>query len=166
MLIIISGLPGTGKTTFARALAQQRDISHFNSDIIRTELGLRGQYDTTTKEKVYAQLEYRTSRTLQQGGDVVVDATFYKNQLRAPYIKMAADRSTPLKWIELKADEATIKQRVTAKREYSEADFEVYRKIKKAYEPLSIPHLVLSSAQLSIEEMLEASEKYLQDETL
>lgn len=40
MLIIVTGLPGTGKTTFAEAFAQKGHFIHLNSDLIREALGL------------------------------------------------------------------------------------------------------------------------------
>ena len=45
ILLVVFGLPGTGKTTFARALAARLGLPHFNTDIIRAELGRKQQYE-------------------------------------------------------------------------------------------------------------------------
>lgn len=163
MLIIISGLPGTGKTTFARALAQKMHVHHLNSDMIRDELGKRGQYDPDTKSLIYERMQERTERYLQAGETVIVDATFYKKNYRKPYFHLAENYGVPLKWIELEAGEQTIRKRVEQKRKYSEADFSVYQKIKAAYEPLSIKHLILSSDDRSVSEMLEEAATFITD---
>lgn len=166
MLIIVSGLPGTGKTTFADALAAHLKVSHLNSDIIRDELGERGKYDPETKARVYKVMLKRTAKLLQKGATVIVDATFHESKTRQPFLELVKNEGKPLTWIELKAEEAVIQERVSKKRAYSEADFSVYQKIKAAYEPLQIPHLVLTSGQLSAEEMLERAVSYIKEGSL
>jgi predicted kinase len=160
MLVLIVGLPGTGKTTFAIELAKRIDAAHLNSDIIRTTLGNRGKYDTASKAAVYRELCSRAEEILQKGRNLIVDATLYKNVLREPFEKLANQFNIPIKWIELKADEATIRQRVSKKRKYSEADFEVYLKIKAVYQPVAQNHLVLWSDVLSLDEMIDKAQEY------
>lgn len=161
MLVLILGLPGTGKTTFAIKLANRIDAVHLNSDVIRTSLGHRGKYDIASKAAVYNEMYERAEEMLQQGKNLIVDATLYKEVLREPFEKLAHEFNIPIKWIELKADETTIKKRVSKKRQYSEADFDVYLKIKAVYEPISQNHLVLWSDVLSLEEMVEKALEYL-----
>ena len=48
---------------------------------------------------------------------------------------------------------------MSQKREYSEADYAVYLKIRAAWEPLDQPHLTLQSAAL--EEMVDEALAYL-----
>jgi len=163
MLVIITGLPGTGKTTLARQLAANFDAVHLNTDIIRTTLNLRGQYDPATKEKVYAEMLFQTEKVLKNQGRVVVDATFYKEALRAPYRALGRQYFQRMYWIEVQADETIIKERVEKKRQYSEADFEVYQAIKAIYEPLRDRHLILHTDQQSLEEMVERVWQYLDE---
>ena len=161
MLVLIVGLPGTGKTTFALELANQIEAVHLNSDVVRTTLGHRGQYDIASKAAVYKELYNRAEELLQHGKDLIIDATLYKEILRIPFEKLAKKFKIPVNWIELKADEKTIKKRVAKKRQYSEADFDVYLKIKSVYEPISQNHLVLWSDILKLEEMVEKAQEYL-----
>jgi len=154
MLIAITGLPGTGKSTFARALAERLEAAHFNTDIIRDALNLRGQYDVSSKEKIYDELLHRTAAALADKRTVIVDATFYKKDLRDQFNTLATDHHQAVQWIEIRADEAVIKQRVQQKRQYSEADFDVYLQIKAKFEPLQQPHLTLWSDRMEVEEMV------------
>ena len=112
MLVLIVGLPGTGKTTFALELAKQIGAVHLNSDVVRTSLGHRGIYDMASKAAVYKELQDRAEEVLKHEKNLIVDATLYKEILREPFEKLADRFNIPIKWIELKADENIIKQRV------------------------------------------------------
>jgi predicted kinase len=64
-------------------------------------------------------------------------------------------------FIEVKADETVIKKRLEQRRSDSEADFRVYQNIRSQFEPMTEPHLILSSANDNIEEMLNQAFDYL-----
>lgn len=160
-LLMITGLPGTGKTTVATALAERIAARHFNTDMIREDMELRGQYDRETKERVYLELLARAREGLRTAGKVVVDGTFYQAQLRNRFKDLAHVQGASIHWIELWADPKLIQTRVSRKRRYSEADFEVYLKIKGLYEPIRVPHLRLESNNSNLEEIVEEILSYL-----
>lgn len=160
-LILVTGLPGTGKTTFARALAQEMGFPHFNTDGLRTELGLRGKYDAATKEFVYQELLQRTAKYLQNGDSVVIDATFYTPVLRQPFVQLADELEVPIRWIELEASEEVIRTRVGFKRPDSEADFSVYLELKEQYSAPSCPHITMRSDELLLADMVRRAKSYL-----
>jgi hypothetical protein len=162
MLILVSGLPGTGKTTFADALAGTLGANRLNSDIVRSELGKRGMYDAETKKLIYDELCRRTADLLKKQETVIVDATFYKKSLRQLFIELAEKCGAPWKWIEICAAETTVEERLKKRRAYSEADYEVHRKIREGFEPLAFSHLALWSDQTSLEEMVKEAKRYVQ----
>jgi len=162
VLIVVLGLPGTGKTTFARALAAQTGARHLNTDMLRAELGLRGQYDETTKARVYDELLQLARTTLRQGTPVVLDGTFYRQAFRDRISDLAQETGAVLKWLELRASAETVQQRVSKKRPYSEADFTVFQKIREAFEPLKGERLSLDSDRQTLEAMLLRAREYLQ----
>lgn len=163
-LIMVVGLPGTGKTTFARALAAELEAEHLNSDVLRAELGLRGQYSSVAKARVYGELRCRTESLLQDGKTVIVDATLYREDLRHPYAELAHLTGCAINWIELQTGEDVIRERVAQQRPYSEADLAVYQKIKAGYEPLQDAHLRLATDDAPLETLVKTAINHIHHE--
>lgn len=160
-MLIVFGLPGTGKTTFAGALAQSVRAIHLNTDRVRHELGKRGQYSEKDKSTIYDILLTRSREVLQSGHDLVLDGTFYQAKLRNVFATLAEEFHVPVLWIEMTASEATIQTRVSKSRPYTEADYSVYQKIKGEFEPLPPGHLVLDSDTLDIDDMVRLALAYM-----
>jgi predicted kinase len=164
MLILVFGLPGSGKTYFASHLAKRLNAVHLSSDIVRQETGAWNKYSTASKESVYDALFEETRRNVLSGNTVVVDATFYRKKHRDKFIKEAKRLAVRCKLIEVRAMEKTIRQRVSKPRADSQADFEVYKKIKGEFEPVTEDHLVLFSDKGDISAMLVKAAAYLMDD--
>ena len=160
-LLLIGGLPASGKTWFARALAEKLGAIHINSDAVRAEMGLRGQYDPATKQRVYDAMFERGEAALKAGQFVIVDSTFFKKSLRQPWLNLAEKCGVASHFIEIKIPEDITFQRLQKKREDSEATWEVYLKLKAAWEEIEKPHLTLDSSKLSLVEMVNLAEKFL-----
>lgn len=149
MLLLIAGLPGTGKTTVARAFAALIGATHLNSDVLRRELGMMGHYNPEDKEQVYKTLLDRARQALLRGESVVVDSTFYKERIRAPFVDLAEECGAPLYWVEIQAEEQTLRERLSHPRPDSEADFAVYEKVRDAFEQLPENRLVINTDQVT-----------------
>ena len=162
MLIIVIGLPGTGKTTFSKALAQHINAHHLNTDLIRDAVGMRGQYDENAKKRIYDLMLLQSIHLIRQRKTVIVDGTFYREKMRNPYRQLAFAARIPLKWIELKASEEVIEKRMAKSRPFSEADFTVYRKVRDLFEPFLDHCLTLSSdTVVQLDDMLTKSTAYI-----
>ena len=160
MLIIVTGLPGSGKTYFSKALSEEIKAHHINSDKTRKVHDLMGMYDDTSKNKVYFEMLLQMMKLLKQNEHVIIDATFYKRRTRNLFIDIAALSGHSVKVIQIKASTKTVEERVSKKRALSEADVEVYQKIKAIYEPLEIAHLILWSDKMDLKEMLAKTVDY------
>jgi len=150
MLLLLSGLPGSGKSTIAREYVARYGGVHISSDLIRTELGLRGHYQPGDKARVYTAMLERTTEVLSNGGTAVVDGTFYSEATRTPFEAAARACGVPVFRVQVRAQETTVRQRLQKSRPDSEADFAVYEKIRDQYEPWLQPHLELWSDSESV----------------
>jgi predicted kinase len=162
MIVIVFGLPGSGKSYFASRLAKMINARHVNSDKVRKEMFTERIYSEHEKKMVYNKMLELMKEAVQQNNDLVLDATFHRKETRQMLLEEMEDHDEII-FIEIEADENIIRERVEKKRPFSEADFEVYKLISQQNEPLAEAHLVLKSTNDNINEMLERATKYLKD---
>lgn len=159
MIIIVFGLPGTGKSYFASHLAKKLNGDYINSDKVRKELFPKPQYTEAEKEAVYKSLLNNMYDHVKSREPLIIDGTFYKQNIRDNFNTLAKDLSIDVKWIEITADEEMVRKRVSKKRPFSDADFEVYQKVKQQFDPFKGPHLVLTSK--NIDQMLDEALQFI-----
>jgi len=161
MVILVFGLPGTGKSYFSRHLAKAIGVRYLNTDVVRDELEKRGRYDEQSKQLVYEELMKQLTEGLENGLDVLVDGTFHKAERRIQ-VKAAGQKcDCPVFLIELKAPEETVKKRLQNKRDYSESDFQVYQQIKQEWEPCPDDHLMMWSESREMHQMIQQAKRYI-----
>lgn len=154
LIVMVMGLPGTGKSTFGRQLQKRLGVTYLNTDLVREQLGKKGAYDPQTIQLVYTRMVEQAEQHLQQGEDVIVDATFHLARRREMIYRLARNKGHQLVVVEIKAREATLRERLQESRPHSEAGWEVYRKIRDEYQPPAREHLQLWSDRLTMEEMI------------
>ncbi len=150
MLVIICGLPGTGKTTLAREVAKHIPAVHISSDAIRMMLLRKRTYSEKEKEGVYKAMFKKAEELITGGRSVVLDATFYKKMLREKARAIADKTKSKFFLVECTTPESVLRERMFARKRgesESEADFEVYKKIKEIFEPIEDEHLIVDTSQ-------------------
>jgi aminoglycoside phosphotransferase family enzyme/predicted kinase len=107
-LVLLGGLPGTGKTTLAAGIADQKRWPVLRSDVIRKEL--LGLAPTTTMAAPYEEGIYRPEHTtatyqalldrarrlLERGESVILDASWTDADRRADAARLADQTSSDL----------------------------------------------------------------------
>jgi len=138
-LVLVGGLPGSGKSTLSAALASKTGFEVIRSDVVRKELaGVasdaqaavrlgEGLYTAEWSYRTYAECLRRAEERLFQGGRVIVDATFSDEQRRQLFLDAAIRRGVPVLFLVCTAAPGTIKQRLESRRgDASDADWQVY----------------------------------------
>ncbi len=157
MLIIIYGLPATGKTTIAKELSKKINAEHLDTDMIRKYLIEKPKYTYEEKMLIYKTLMLLTKYLLKYT-NVIVSGTFYKESIRDEFVGIAKELNRKYFLIECYASEDIIKERMKSSREYSDADFNVYLKIKGEYEDTKYNRLRINTeedVEKNVEKILE-----------
>lgn len=161
MIIIVFGLPGSGKSFFASRIAQQLQARYLGSDQTRMAMKAGGKYTFEDKLAVYQRMAKEAEVALERGENIVVDGTFYHHTLRDLFTSLAASQQTPIYFIEITANEQIVKERLAKQRGESEADYGVYQLVGQQFEQLDTPHLKITSDRNNINEMLSEALNYL-----
>ncbi len=147
-LAMVTGLPGTGKSTLARGLAEQAGFMVLRADEVRKELfGLSAEVDASSAwgegiyteaatEQTYAALLDRARDAVDRGDRVLVDATLRTSERREPFEALARARAVPAVTFVLDADAALIEARIQARgADASDADVAVFRRARATWQP-------------------------------
>jgi predicted kinase len=158
---MVFGLPGTGKTFFSEHLAKKLNAVHLNTDIVREKLNFKGDYSGKTKQQVYNELFKHAQKEFKKGANVIVDGTFHLNRRRRQLEELTKEEGRKIHFIEIKASEKTARKRLKKSRKHSEADFDVYEKIKNEFEPLNQDCLIIWTDTEDMEVLINKAEKYI-----
>ena len=158
---MVYGLPGTGKTRFSRRLGNELNAVHLNTDIVREELGNKGNYSEKSKQQVYDRLMEKSLKELDRGHNIILDGTFHKKERREKIRNIASETGNDIFFIEMKASEQSIAGRLEKKRIHSQADLKVYRKVKGESDTMDEDHLVLHSDSEREEGMIIRAKNYI-----
>jgi predicted kinase len=164
LIIMVMGLPGSGKSFFSRRLADTLGASYIGSDELRNKMGLMGNYQMSFKHRVYQEMIRAAEAVIKNNGEVVLDATFFLKETRNKVEELCHRYGTKLIPILVEAEENIIGERLSKPRRDSEADFQVYRQIKESFEPLSGSYLSLLSTNDNIEELIGKAIHYIENQ--
>jgi aminoglycoside phosphotransferase family enzyme/predicted kinase len=150
-LVVVMGLPASGKTSLARTVAGRLGLIHLSSDVVRKELAGRrrtehrgedfgaGMYSMAMTRRTYTLLRRRAARWLRRGQPVVLDATYGSPVERMLLRQLAAQTGARLVVLECQADEATLRARLAAREHdpetVSDARLPLWSALRAAYVP-------------------------------
>jgi len=151
MLLITTGLVGTGKTVLSQALAKRLGLVVISSDVTRKQLASipltehrfeefdTGIYSPEFSKKTYDKMFSQAKDILTEGGSVILDASFTKAEERLKAKRLAEEMGADFFIVECSLDEKAIKQRLAQRLEEgstSDGRWEIYQPQKKLFDPI------------------------------
>lgn len=150
VLIMMSGLPGSGKSYLSKRLADQLPAVIIEADRVRKTLFPRPTYDAQESALVHRTCQEVMRHLLRKGMCVVFDATNLVEFQREILYSLADRCDAGLLIVRTVAPEQTIRDRLERRREAAEgasdADWRVYRRMSRRQQKISRTHLCVDTS--------------------
>jgi predicted kinase len=152
LIVLFCGLPGVGKTSLANELAPLINAIVLSTDKIRKEVISKPTYTKEEKRLIY-DVMLLVARYLHDAAGIncILDATFNTEKSRRAAIeKLVNVSSDQIYIVECICPEDVVITRLKARKgDYSDADIDIYRKMKQLYEPVKEmeKHIVIDTSQ-------------------
>jgi predicted kinase len=150
VLIVLSGLPGVGKTTIARALAAELGATHVRIDTIEQELRNRGVRVTS---EGYDVARATAGAELRRGQSVVADCVNPWPETRDAWREVAVALAVPVLEVEVVCSDAVEHRRRVETRlaDIPQHELPAWQDvIDRDYRPWDRERLVIDTAELSL----------------
>jgi predicted kinase len=145
-LVVVCGLPGTGKTTVAREITERLDARLLRTDVVRKDLFDDPAYTEAETEAVYAELFDRATAALADES-VVLDATFRTEAFRTGAREAAQSADAAFRLVGVKCADEVVRERIHARSDdASDADVAVYEQFRETYDPVEDADLVVDNS--------------------
>ncbi len=157
-LIVMCGLPGTGKSHVSKRLSEKIPLTIIESDRIRKDLFPSPSYTVTENACLFSVCHSVIRSLLGEGKTLIFDATNLRersrNTLRGIARQCSADRLVLNVVAPSSLVKERLKRRMQEKKGYSDADWSVYTRMRKAQEKIKERHFVIDTSG-DIEQTIE-----------
>lgn len=106
-MLLMHGLPGAGKSAFARQFAELTGLSHVSSDRFRYELYDDPKFTTSENNTVLRLAAYMSEELLRRGNSVIFDMHLPTQRLRDGLARLANDHNAQLVLVWVQTDQET-----------------------------------------------------------
>jgi predicted kinase len=151
-LVILVGTPGSGKSHLARTLSTELEAELIQTDAVRKELFPDPRYNAGEASTVYAICHRRIAAALARGARVVFDGTNLRERRRRTLYRLGERAGAKVCVLITYAPVEVIRARLRHRAErrdpddQSDADWAVYRRMRRDAEPVPRPHIVANTA--------------------
>jgi len=151
--IVVSGLPGTGKSYFCSQLAQRLPFVILESDALRKALFPSPNYSSPESSHLFRAIHLLVERLLKRGVPLILDATNLSERYREHLYSIAYHLDIKLILVRVEAPPEVVHQRLKARQEganpvnKSDADWAVYQKLKPSVQKIRRNHFAVDTSR-------------------
>lgn len=151
--IVVSGLPGTGKSHFCRKLAERLPFLILESDILRKTLFPSPTYSPEESARLFQTIHHLIERLLKKGIPLILDATNLSERYRERLYHIADRLEVKLILVRVEAPPDVVYQRLKTRAEgvnpenKSDADWSVFQRMKPTVEHIRRNHFAVDTSR-------------------
>ena len=152
-LVVVSGLPGSGKSYFSRRVAERVPVALLESDVLRRSLFTVPTFDATENSRLFRACHAIVRELLVERIPVLLDATNLIEWHREKLCHIAEQAKAKLVLVLMKAPPEVVRHRLAGRalgmdpQDISTADWEVYQKMSSTVEPMRRNHFVVDTSR-------------------
>jgi len=152
-LIIVSGLPGTGKSYFSRKLAERLASVIVESDALRKRLFPTPTYSAEESHRLFCACHRLIEEFLGGGIPVILDATNLVEHHREPLYRIAQRLQARLILVQVEAPRELVRQRLQGRAEgvnhedKSDAGWSIYQRMRTRVERISRNYFAVDTSR-------------------
>ena len=151
--IVVSGLPGTGKSYFCSQLTQRLPLVILESDALRKVLFPSPNYSPLESAHLFQTIHRLIERLLKRGIPLILDATNLSEREREHLYRIADRLEAKLILVRVEAPPEVVQERLKARQEAvnpvnkSDADWSVYQKMKSSVQKIRRNHYAVDTSR-------------------
>lgn len=151
--IVVSGLPGTGKSFFCRKLAERIPFLVLESDVLRKGLFVTPTYSAEESAHLFSVCHLLIEELLQKGIPIIFDATNLSERHRERLYHISDKTGAKLILVRIEAPPTMVRQRLLSREEKanpedkSDADWEVYQRMRLNMEKIRRNHFAVDTSR-------------------
>ncbi len=149
--IVVSGLPGTGKSYFCSKLAERLQFIILESDALRKALFSSPGYSAAESGRLFRAIHLLIERLLKKGVSLILDATNLSERYRERLYSIAERLDVKLILVRVEAPPQVVRERLKARQENpenkSDADWAVYQRMKSSVQKIWRNHYAVDTSR-------------------
>ena len=151
--IVVSGLPGTGKSYICGKLAERLPFIILESDALRKTLFPSPTYSLAESSQLFQGIHHLIEELLKKGVPLILDATNLSERYRERLYNIADRLEVKLVLVRVEAPPEVVRERLKARREKvnpeskSDADWTVYQRMRPTVQKIHRNHYAVDTSR-------------------